>query len=692
MITNAQQLATRLYDLLPAIYRVQDAEMQVQLSNGEFSSPLRDLVAVMAEQIAVVQESLEQAYDDLFIETCAQWVVPYIGDLIGARLLHGKAGGVAGGRAEVADTLRLRRHKGTLAALEQTARVVTGYPTVAVEFFTRMALTQYVRNHLRLENLYTVDMRDELALERLNTAFDTAAHTFEARRISSARGKYNIPNIGLYLFRLQSFSLRGATARRVDERRYTFNPLGIDTALYNDPETETEITQFAGPENVPLPLSRIALKGDLTPGDPPSTLYGVNGAVLLTVNGTNVPENDVVVCNLSDALDGSGGWAHTQATKYGIDPVLGRIALPTDLDDPGEGNVIVNFRYGFSDALGGGEYERAAEFAAPEGVVPQVVSAASPDVQAALNAVSDGGIVQFNDSRSYALAGAAPNLNVNTGRIVEVRAVNGARPLIDVTSGDFTINGGVEAQVTLNGLVLNGGTLRITGDLQSITLRHCTLVPGIRRTRQNEPDQPNAPSLIIEPDNVTVVLDRCIVGSIRAANGATVVVVRSIIDATDEERTAFSAGQDGSGVTLPGGILRIDNSTIIGRVHTRHIARASNVIFAARAPLGDATLPVRSEQTQQDCVRFSVVPPRSRTPRRYRCVSEQPRFTSTQFGLPGYCQLSAACPESIRRGADDESEIGVFHDLYQPQRESDLRTRLEEYLRFGMEAGIFYAS
>jgi hypothetical protein len=46
----------------------------------------------------------------------------------------------------------------------------------------------------------------------------------------------------------------------------------------------------------------------------------------------------------------------------------------------------------------------------------------------------------------------------------------------------------------------------------------------------------------------------------------------------------------------------------------------------------------------------------------------------------------------IRRGADDGSEMGVFHDVYAPQRESNLLVRLEEYLRFGLEAGIFYAT
>jgi hypothetical protein len=36
--------------------------------------------------------------------------------------------------------------------------------------------------------------------------------------------------------------------------------------------------------------------------------------------------------------------------------------------------------------------------------------------------------------------------------------------------------------------------------------------------------------------------------------------------------------------------------------------------------------------------------------------------------------------------------MGAFHDLYQPQRETNLRIRLDEYLRFGLEAGIFYES
>ena len=48
--------------------------------------------------------------------------------------------------------------------------------------------------------------------------------------------------------------------------------------------------------------------------------------------------------------------------------------------------------------------------------------------------------------------------------------------------------------------------------------------------------------------------------------------------------------------------------------------------------------------------------------------------------------------EEIKRGADDESEMGVFHDLFQPQREANLRTRLDEYIPARADVGIILAS
>src|SRR4030095_6050824 len=95
--------AERIYELLPAIYRVRDAD------RGE---PLKALLSVIADQVAVLEEDLAQLYDDQFIETCAPWVVPYIGDLIGYRTLQHVVTNIGSPRAEVAHPIAFRPPKG----------------------------------------------------------------------------------------------------------------------------------------------------------------------------------------------------------------------------------------------------------------------------------------------------------------------------------------------------------------------------------------------------------------------------------------------------------------------------------------------------------------------------------------------------------------------------------------------------
>ena len=68
-----------------------------------------------------------------------------------------------------------------------------------------------------------------------------------------------------------------------------------------------------------------------------------------------------------------------------------------------------------------------------------------------------------------------------------------------------------------------------------------------------------------------------------------------------------------------------------------------------------------------------------------------PAFTSLRYGRAGYAQLASFAAKEVRSGADDKSEMGAFHDVFAPQREINLKVRLEEYLRFGLEAGIFYS-
>ena len=106
MSLNAEQL----FALLPVVYRNRD---------GDLGGPLQALYAVLAGQLGIVEDNIQQLYDDQFIETCAPWIIPYIGDLIGYNSIYEVAGAAFDSRAEVANTIGYRRRKGTLLALEQ---------------------------------------------------------------------------------------------------------------------------------------------------------------------------------------------------------------------------------------------------------------------------------------------------------------------------------------------------------------------------------------------------------------------------------------------------------------------------------------------------------------------------------------------------------------------------------------------
>jgi len=235
-----------LVALLPAIYRLRDREQ------GE---PLAKLLSVLAEQLEVLQENLDQLYDDQFIETCAEWVVPYIGELVGARGVRDVGATGFSARSFVANTIAYRRRKGTPAMLEQLARDVTGWNAAVVEFFLRLAWTQNV-NHVRRDAPAWIDLRDRAALETLHTPFERAMRTVDVRRIRGGRGKHNIPNVGLFLWQIEAYSLTSSPAVAVDAQRWMLSPLGNDAPLFSLPKTETEISHLAERDNVPMPITR----------------------------------------------------------------------------------------------------------------------------------------------------------------------------------------------------------------------------------------------------------------------------------------------------------------------------------------------------------------------------------------------------------------------------------------------------
>ncbi|RCV89148.1 hypothetical protein [Billgrantia montanilacus] len=707
-----------LYRLLPAVHRLRDAD------EGE---PLRALVAVLAREGAVVEENIEQLLDNLFIETCADWASPYIGGTIGYRALYEFEGADISNRAEVANTIGYRRRKGTAAVLEALARDVTGWPAHVVEFFQTTATCQHM-NQVRPAHHLTPDLRDPLDLEPLGRAFDNISHTVDVRSIQQTRsrrslgGKHNFANIGLFLWRLIPMPHIHVPATEWDGRRYLFDPLGAPRQLVNLPQPEQSITSISRPEHVPGDISRRTLHAD------PSLWYGPGRAFEIFVDDQPVPLAHIQACDLSN--DGPG-WNHSphdaipgNNAPVRVDPALGRIAFP--LEEPGE--VRTRFHAGFPARIGGGQYNRASTLKRHPGqTLIRYPSPDHPNLQSAIDAVAPtGGIVEITTSDVF-----AESLAIAVEPDVELilRAANNVRPILRPPAA-IQITGGAESRIVLNGLVIEGFPIEIlpTGDGESpksMTLRHLTLIPGLAFTAAGDPQSPGATSLAVTTSGLELTIDRAICGPIRMHESTNADIRDSIVDAAalparnSAEGLAIS-GPSGEGD--PAGALTIVASTIIGRLFARSFPLVSNAILHARTTDGSA--PVRALRRQQGCMRFSFVPQASVTPRRYRCQPQlaidqavataeakaggsitaaeralihsrilrrmRPGFEAQSASQPAYAQLRLASPLEIRTGASDEGEMGAFHLLAAPQREANLRIRLEEYLRFGLEAGIFY--
>src|SRR5262249_47895149 len=152
-------------------------------------------------------------------------------------------------------------------------------------------------------------------LERLGSAFESTPHTIDVRQVEHGAGRYNIPQVGIFLWRLSGWRLHDSLAARVDDRRFLFNPLGANLQLFPPPQTEKSITDLAEPINVPAPISRRVLNASL------GNYYGPD----LSLAIAGVPIEQVAICNLSDAS--ATTWTHVPPNAFiAIDPVLGRIA------------------------------------------------------------------------------------------------------------------------------------------------------------------------------------------------------------------------------------------------------------------------------------------------------------------------------------------------------------------------------
>ncbi len=714
----------RLYGLMPAIYRRRDEEA---------GGPLQALLGVMEEELDRLGRDIDQLRENAFIETCEEWAAPYIGELIGVRGFHPGVPGVYSLRALVANALALRRRKGGLAALEQTARDATGWTSRAVEFRRLLAFCQNARLPSPERPAWTA-VRPAAAAASADSPFDVNPHAFEARE-AEAGGRYGLAAVGVFVWPLQVYRVHGAEARPAPGKAgcWTFHPLGLDAPLYNPPQTEGGISQTAAFANTPAALKRdvaaealerLRRRTVLNEAVDSTLFTGERAPFEIAVNGAPTPPEQLVIADLSDWSRPT--WVRPAAQKAYqvwnvaaqrletvtapiaavVDPELGRIALAGAV--PADAAATVGYAYAAGGDLGGGPYNRGeAALAATAPGEPAWRAGVSRDAGdnrfatlqealAAWNGQPEGvrGVIAMLDNRLYGEPDAL-DVTIKDGQSLAIVAARlsdaggldrltpeGVRPAL---RGPITVTGSAAAQpgaLTLDGLLIEGGVRVAPGNMGLLRIAHCTLAGprGELRVEAGDGDSDNR--------NLCAALERAIIGPIRLDAQAELTARECVID-----------GDEGLALSTSLGSAFLSRCTVFGEVAVRRLD-AEDSVFA-----GDVRVTLR----QQGEIRYSYLPEGSTPPRLFRCqpamaldgvenpalraelvLRLRPSFESTAYGRPDYAWLSRGCAVEIREGAANRAEMGVFNYLKQPQREDNLRRGLAEQIRLGKQAGALF--
>jgi hypothetical protein len=255
----------------------------------------------------------------------------------------------------------------------------------------------------------------------------------------------------------------------------------------------------------------------------------------------------------------------------------------------------------------------------------------------------------------------------------------GPRPHLAGSLGVSVAPGGhsaVPSQLVVDGLSIEGHVIVARGDLDGLVVSNCTLGGG-------GPASSGDGGMVRAAANprLTVRLSRTVCAGVRLID----------VPGLGLADTILHAGGDSGALAVDAvaADAEADGCTVLGRTLVRSLMASDSILRGH----------VEVTHRQLGYVRYSYAPLDSAVPRRYHCQPVDaaaarrvaPRFVSAGPAHPGFCRLAPDCPAEIATGADGAGEMGAFRFLGQPRRLADLAAELDRYLRFGLEAGVFFA-
>jgi hypothetical protein len=661
------------------------------------------LVAVDRER-QLLAADIDQVWEDLFIESCADWAVPYLGALLG---LPPDAS-----RLEVAYAVALRRRKGTPAAFEDFAEVLTGWTARAVEGWQVTTWVQRL-GHPPPPRPASVNLADR-AHQRIGTPFE------RARRSVSPEGRWSPrtatamvwPWRGVTLFAVEACPLPA-----VGPRRFALHPLGLEAPLYlrptplrltSDADGTAAVPPRTGDEtDAPVRATYQVLQALAGPGD---IVYGGNWQLAAThplapVAGRPEPPLLALTAGPTDVP-----W---DKLRFGALPPTGPTPFP-----PGPDEVVVDVARGHVEvgtAVAAAGVLRATWHRPVPGSLGALGSNSVTDPTARIvvtvNPVLLPGprvVHTLADAFTAAeLLSAASGLSAADsvpGRPdVEIRLETSDRldapaalsftptlPRWRIVAPGLstpTVVGPIDLDLAGACLDLEGfwlsDDLRLGASLRGVTLTHVTMNP------------PGGAVLAADPSAwaLSLAADHCLLGAIRADLAAGHIVLADCVVDGRGARLRVCGGD-------PGGLVR-DAVAASGRFGPQ--VRADSVTFAGpvRVEALDAQDCVFLDgvdvvQQQEGCLRFCylgpdlTVPP-SR-PAVYRCGPfPAPTFASIGFESAGYYTIALEPDHPLLGAASDGGEVGAYHHDRRGPRMARLRQRIDEFVPLGLRGLVALA-
>lgn len=709
----------QLFRLLPRLYQVYDEaarpfDDQGRPKDNEYG-PLRALLRVIGEQVNLLEDDLARWYDNWFIETCEDWAAPYLGDLVGYELSPHELG--VGGRPnalsavnyvrrEIADTIKLRRRKGTLSLLNDLAKQTVDWPAEAIEMRHYVVATAAIDG---LQPSKVTAAQRTLNIRALRGAPPSLVvpRLLDTRRADSTgtRGVAHPLAIGqrVYRRRVDSVTLARAVPVEGHAWRYHLSPLSLDIALHVNPNAVGKPEEVKDAVRWPVPLTREMLEY----ADPKSgaksandKYYGANKSLALwmrvRIDDSSKFEWRFVAPNEIEFRDLTH-WPTPSKDKVAIDPKTGRVALGSGAHHAVVALASVH-HIGRAALLGGGEYDRGLSAGpAPRRVGEVEVFKTLADALKSWNpgpGPSGQNVIEIVDNNEEKEAESIDGkLHLSAGSTLEIRAANRHAPVLH--KADCTFIAEPRSRLVLDGLTIGSGAIWVAGPLTELVIRHCTFRPGQM-------------TLLIDQRVRQVTIEKSVVGRINMFGhegeespkheSPTQFVIQDSILAAGRKGLATKQNDDGKerhrrvlgdSEHAPAQ-LTLKRCTVFGRINVREVQTIENSLCLAA---------VRVQNTQRGIVRFSFVADStdepSCTPPQFKCVdgsqvSPQNLLVTDKFGDPDYARLRDDAPQEIAQGADDGGEMGVYRNEYFGRRAEHLRQRLTEFVPAGHQTFLHF--